>query len=38
MMVTAAGELGAFGEAVVFLSHFKTLEDPRQAAKVLVPA
>jgi predicted transposase YbfD/YdcC len=37
MMVTAAGELGAFGEAVVFLSHFKTLEDPRQAAKVLYP-
>jgi predicted transposase YbfD/YdcC len=37
MMATAAGELGAFGEAVVFLSHFKSLEDPRQAGKVFYP-
>ena len=36
-MGQAAGELGAFGEAVVFLSHFKSLEDPRQAGKVLYP-
>jgi predicted transposase YbfD/YdcC len=35
MMETVAGDQGAFGEVVVFLSHFKTLEDPRQAGKVL---
>ena len=34
-METVAGDQGAFGEAVVFLSHFKTLADPRQAGKVL---
>jgi predicted transposase YbfD/YdcC len=37
MMGTVAGELGAFGEAVVFLSHFKGLPDPRQAGKVVYP-
>src|SRR5215468_10736131 len=35
MMETAAGDRGAFGEAVVFLSHFKALEDPRQRGKVI---
>ena len=34
-METAAGDRAAFGEAVVFLSHFKTLEDPRQLGKVV---
>jgi hypothetical protein len=37
MMETAARDQGAFGEVVVFLSHFKTLDDPRQAGKVLHP-
>jgi predicted transposase YbfD/YdcC len=37
MMETAATERDAFGETVVFLSHFKTLEDPRQAGKVVYP-
>src|SRR3984885_15587278 len=37
MMEAAAGAQAAFGEAVVFLSHFKALEDPRQAGKVLYP-
>jgi predicted transposase YbfD/YdcC len=36
-METAAGDQGAFGETVVFLSHFKALEDPRQAGKVIYP-
>jgi predicted transposase YbfD/YdcC len=36
-MDTAAAEHGVLGEAVVFLSHFKALEDPRQAGKVLYP-
>jgi hypothetical protein len=36
-METVAGDCGAFGESVVFLSHFKALEDPRQAGKVLYP-
>ena len=36
-METVAGDQGAFGEAVVFLSHFKALADPRQAGKVLYP-
>ena len=30
-------ECGALGEAVVFLSHFKDLEDPRQRGKVIYP-
>src|SRR5215831_1972969 len=37
MMETGAGEQGAFGEAVVFLSHFKALGDPRQPGKVVYP-
>src|SRR5258705_6277867 len=37
MMDTGAREQGAFGEAVVFLSHFKALEDPRQPGKVIYP-
>src|ERR1700723_1678755 len=36
-METAAGDQGAFGETVVFLSHFKALEAPRQAGKVIYP-
>src|SRR5499425_3544824 len=36
-MEMAAGDQGAFGEVVVFLSHFKALEDPRQAGKVIYP-
>jgi len=36
-MDTGAREQGAFGEAVVFLSHFKALEDPRQPGKVIYP-
>src|SRR5262245_54395429 len=31
------GEAGALGEAVVFLSHFKDMQDPRQRAKVMYP-
>ena len=34
-MTEAATECGALGEAVVFLSHFRDLPDPRQAGKVL---
>lgn len=30
-------ECGAFGETVVFLSHFKDLPDPRQRGKVIYP-
>jgi predicted transposase YbfD/YdcC len=30
-------ECGAFGETVVFLSHFKDLPDPRQRGKVVYP-
>jgi predicted transposase YbfD/YdcC len=37
MMGTAAGDQSAFGEAVVFLSHFRSLEDPRQLGKVIYP-
>jgi predicted transposase YbfD/YdcC len=36
-MGEAAGDFGAFGEATVFLYHFKPLPDPRQAAKVIYP-
>ena len=36
-METVAEDQRAFGEVVVFLSHFKALEDPRQAGKVLYP-
>jgi hypothetical protein len=36
-MAEAATELGALGEAVVFLNHFRDLPDPRQAGKVLYP-
>jgi predicted transposase YbfD/YdcC len=36
-MTEAATECGALGEAVVFLSHFRDLPDPRQAGKVLYP-
>src|SRR4051812_39271298 len=30
-------EAGALGEAVVFLSHFKDMPDPRQRGKVMYP-
>ena len=36
-MAETAAELGALGEAVVFLNHFRDLPDPRQAGKVLYP-
>jgi len=36
-MEKAAGELGAFSEAVVFLDYFKELPDPRQRGKVVYP-
>ncbi len=36
-METVARAQAAFGETVVFLSHFKALEDHRQAGKVLYP-
>ena len=36
-MELAAGALAALSEAVVFLSHFKDLPDPRQAGKVIYP-
>ena len=36
-METAAGGFAALGEAVVFLSHFKDLPDPRQPGKVIYP-
>ena len=32
-----AAEVGAFGEAVVFLDHFKDMPDPRQRGKVVYP-
>lgn len=36
-MAGAASDCTAFDEAIVFLSHFKKLEDPRQQAKVTYP-
>ena len=36
-MERAGSDLAAFGEAVVFLDHFKDLPDPRQAGKVIYP-
>jgi predicted transposase YbfD/YdcC len=36
-MAGTAADCGAFDEAVVFLSHFKDLGDPRQQAKVTYP-
>jgi predicted transposase YbfD/YdcC len=36
-MSGAAAECAAFDEAVVFLSHFSDLQDPRQQAKVAYP-
>jgi DDE_Tnp_1-associated len=36
-MEGAVAECGAFGEAVVFLSHFKGLRDARQRGKVVYP-
>ena len=36
-MAQAATELGAQGEAVVFLNHFRDLPDARQAGKVPYP-
>jgi hypothetical protein len=33
----AAADCGAFGEAVVFLTHFRDLPDPRQRGKVTYP-
>ena len=36
-MTGTATDGTAFGEAVVFLSHFKELKDPRQQAKVAYP-
>jgi predicted transposase YbfD/YdcC len=36
-METAAADLGAFNESVVFLSYFKDLPDPRQRGKVTYP-
>ena len=36
-MGAAAGEVGALGEAVVFLDYFKDLPDPRQRGKVIYP-
>jgi predicted transposase YbfD/YdcC len=36
-MERAGSDLTAFGEAVVFLDHFKDLPDPRQAGKVIYP-
>src|ERR1700745_2332565 len=33
----AAAGFAAFGEAIVFLSHFKDLPDPRQPGKVIYP-
>src|SRR4051812_5815990 len=33
----ATAECGAFGEAVVFLAHFRDLPDPRQRGKVTYP-
>src|SRR3984885_15090250 len=36
-MEGTAGDFSALGEAVVFLSHFKDLPDPRQPGKVVYP-
>lgn len=36
-MVEAATDLGAIGEATVFLGYFKDLPDPRQRGKVMYP-
>ena len=36
-MEKAAGECGAFSEAIVFLDYFKDLPDPRQRGKVIYP-
>src|SRR5258706_8953051 len=36
-MELAAGAFAALSEAVVFLSHFKDLPDPRQPGKVIYP-
>ena len=36
-MESAGADCGAFGESVVFLSHFKDLPDPRQRGKVTYP-
>ena len=36
-MEAAAGGLGAIGESVVFLDHFKDLPDPRQPGKITYP-
>src|ERR1700758_2637130 len=36
-MEAATGEFGALSEAIVFLSHFKDLPDPRQRGKVVYP-
>ena len=32
-----AADCGAFGEAVVFLAHFRDMPDPRQRCKVTYP-
>jgi hypothetical protein len=36
-MASATEGFAAFGEAVVFLNHFKDLPDPRQPGKVVYP-
>lgn len=36
-MADSATELGALGEAVAFLDHFRDLPAPRQASKMLYP-
>lgn len=36
-MSGGAGDDGAFGEAIVFLTHFRALADPRQPGKVMYP-
>jgi predicted transposase YbfD/YdcC len=36
-MEKATGEVGALGEAVVFLDYFRDLPDPRQQGKVIYP-
>src|SRR6201997_5354655 len=36
-MEAATGEFGALSEAIVFLSYFKDLPDPRQRGKVVYP-
>ena len=37
MASVATADCGAFGEAVVFLSYFKDLPDPRQRGKIVYP-